>query len=98
VAAWQAQAASSAEVRRIMRRIARDEADHAALAFAVAAWTEPLLTREERERVARARDRALRSLARELRREPPAEACAHAGVPTASVGAALVRALPRLQA
>jgi hypothetical protein len=66
---------------------------HAALAWAVDAWCMPLLTTRARRRVRRARAAALRALHGEVLAEPSAELVAEAGLPRASEGRALVRAM-----
>lgn len=64
VAAWQAQHAPDADLRRAFARIAADEARHAALSWAVARWIDGRLDAPARARVARARARAVRALQR----------------------------------
>jgi hypothetical protein len=66
-ALWQAEAAPTAELRNVMRAIARDETRHAALAWAIAGWLEPRLSAAARLRAHRARSAA----ARDLARQPP---------------------------
>jgi rubrerythrin len=58
-----AHAHPDAEVRAAMKRIARDEARHATLAWTIAAWLEPRLDGAARHRVRSARDEAVRELA-----------------------------------
>jgi hypothetical protein len=82
VATWQGRAARDAAVARAMRRIARDETRHAALAWAVARWAEPRLSRAGRRRVVEARRSARASLGVELARPAPPELVRHAGVPS----------------
>ncbi len=48
LACFRAQRAQDASVRAVMQSIARDECEHADLAFRIAAWAEPLLTEDER--------------------------------------------------
>lgn len=55
VATRDARVHPDAAVRAAMKRIARDETRHAALAWAVAAWLEPRLNRDARARVREAR-------------------------------------------
>jgi hypothetical protein len=62
LASWQADQASDARLRRTMRRIAADERRHAALAWEVLGWGVARLTREERERVFEAFERAVSAL------------------------------------
>ena len=63
VAAWQAAHASREDVRRVMAPIAREEAQHADLAWRVHAWAMPKLSAEARARVEAAFDRAVEELA-----------------------------------
>jgi rubrerythrin len=62
VALWQAEHASDAGVREVFGRVARDEARHAALAFAINRWAESLLSARARGRVARAMGEASSAL------------------------------------
>jgi hypothetical protein len=93
VASWQAAHAKDAELARAFERIARDEARHAALSWAVATWLEPRLGARERRRVDRARARALRILEAQVASPPAASLVRDAGLPTARHASALVRAL-----
>jgi hypothetical protein len=72
IAAWQAAHAPDPALRRTFARIAADEARHAALAWAVARWSEDRLGTAARARTAAARTRALRSLRRSVRARSPA--------------------------
>jgi hypothetical protein len=71
VACWQAQAASDPVIRAAMKRIARDETRHAALAFGVDAWARGRLSASERERVDVARREALSALLSRSNDVPP---------------------------
>ncbi len=62
IAAFQAEHAPSAALRRAFARIAADEARHAALSWAVARWAEGRLDARARARVAAARARAVHAL------------------------------------
>jgi hypothetical protein len=64
VGTFQARAARDPDVARAMGAIARDETEHAALAWDVAAWLEPQLTDAERASLARDRAEALDALTR----------------------------------
>ncbi len=64
VGTFQARAARDPDVARAMGAIARDETEHAALAWDVAAWLEPQLTDAERASLARDRSEALDALMR----------------------------------
>ncbi|HEY1693263.1 MAG TPA: hypothetical protein VGG39_13940 [Polyangiaceae bacterium] len=83
LAAHQARHASDPTVARAMRAIARDEARHAALAWAVARWAEPQLDARERRSVIAARRRAIRHLRRALRVSPSPELRREVGLPSA---------------
>jgi len=65
VAAHQARSAEDPEIRACMAEIAVDEADHAALSWAIDAWIAPRLSADERSRVIAARSQATLAL-REL--------------------------------
>ena len=58
VAAYQGECATDRAVRRAMRSIAEDEAEHAALGWAVDAWARSRLSPEEGERLTAARAKA----------------------------------------
>ena len=66
VAAMQAKDASDASIKRMMGAIAREELQHAALSWRVAAWIEPRLETSARARVDEARRGALAALDAEL--------------------------------
>jgi hypothetical protein len=61
---WQAARSPDPSLRRAFARVAADEARHAALAWAVAAWAEGRLDARGRARVGAARARALGALGR----------------------------------
>jgi hypothetical protein len=82
VALYQARHARSPGVRRVFRRIAREELRHAALSWRVAAWVEPRLGADARNRLREARDRAVRALTADLA-DPPPLVRAEAGLPSA---------------
>ncbi len=84
VATWQGRVAVDPRFRATMKRIARDETQHAELAWAVAAWAEQHLSDVGRRRVADARRAALDALLAELAENPGAELTRTLGVPTAS--------------
>src|SRR5262249_14215622 len=58
VAALQGESAGNLSIRRAMRAIAVDEAEHASLAWAVDAWARPRLAPRERAQVGAAREQA----------------------------------------
>lgn len=83
LASWQAVHAHDAEVRDAMREIAPDELRHAALGWAIAAWTETQLSEEARERVRRARDEAARAMLQNASIDPEPRVAEVTGVPRA---------------
>jgi hypothetical protein len=95
VAGWQANAARDRAMKAMMTRIARDEARHAELSWAVASWIERRLDRAARERVREARQAAAADLARELRAEPHPDLVAAVGLPSALDAARLHAGLER---
>jgi hypothetical protein len=80
LARWQGEHAEDEEVRAAFARIARDEARHAALAWAVAAWSDELLDAGGRRRVRRARAAAVRAVERSLGAEVDATLARRAGI------------------
>ncbi|AKT36726.1 hypothetical protein [Chondromyces crocatus] len=102
VGMWQAQFARDRVVRRVMRRVARDEAAHASLAWAVDAWLLPQLSEEARARVEAARQHALAEISAEARQGYDPELVTIAGMPTVDAGQRLaqtfMQALPALAA
>ncbi len=92
-ARYQALRAPTAELRLAMREIARDEARHAALAWAVAAWLEPRLSPSGRARARRARAAAARDLARQP--AAPMDVVRGAGLPNEEARRVLVTELQR---
>jgi hypothetical protein len=96
VAAWQAAHARDARIRAAMNRIAREESQHAALAWEVAQWAERRLDRPARERVNAARRRALMTLAGEMTADPPRQLVEVVGLPTALQAARLLDAMERM--
>ena len=92
LAAFQAERAADADVRRAMRAIARDEARHAVLAADIARWADRRLDSRERARVRAARERAVRALSRSLTLAQPLD-LAPLGMPSPLEAAAIARAL-----
>jgi rubrerythrin len=90
LAMYQAAHARDRRVRAAMKRIARDEAAHARLAWRVAHFLEPRLSSAERARVRVARDRAAAELAREVMHTPALDA---AGLPSPELASQMVAAL-----
>ncbi|MBX3232248.1 MAG: hypothetical protein KIT84_18955 [Labilithrix sp.] len=94
VATYQATHAADPALRRTFRRIARDEAEHAALALDLADWYATKLTVGDRAIVENATAAAWRALAHGCEREVPcADIVRAAGVPTPSVARSLATAL-----
>jgi hypothetical protein len=62
IALWQTNTAADPEVRAVFAQIAKDEARHAALAWAVDEWVRPLLDDDARARVDAAREAAAQEL------------------------------------
>jgi hypothetical protein len=73
LAAVQAERAGDRRVRRMMRAVARDELDHAALSWRIAEWLEARLDAQGRARVNEARVAALAMLESELARDQPGD-------------------------
>jgi hypothetical protein len=93
VAAVQAKRASHRGLRAAMRRIARDEAQHAQLSWAVADWIDAKLDAGARKRVRRMRERAAVELLREVSVDPSAIARRDLGLPSAAEARAMVLSL-----
>jgi phosphoribosylcarboxyaminoimidazole (NCAIR) mutase len=93
VALWQARRAKDPVVAAAMAPIAADETRHAELAWRVAAWAAPRLSRASRRRVDAARARAFADLRAEATRPVPAAQVALAGLPSAETAARLLEAL-----
>ena len=93
VATWQSTYAQDPQVREVFRGIARDEAEHAALALDIAAWLEQHLSEAERAQVEAERRHARVQLDAELGVAPDAETRNVAGLPSAAQAAALTTAL-----
>jgi hypothetical protein len=95
IAAHQATHARDRAVARAMRRIAADEARHAALAWAIDAWIATRLTPGARERVRAAKRAAVAELQRDAAHPVSPEVVAVAGLPPAGRHARLVEAFAR---
>jgi hypothetical protein len=95
VAGWQARTAGDPVIRAAMQRIARDEAEHAALSWRVARWAEPRLGRAARERVAAARRGAAQEIKGEARTPPSPLLVRATGLPRAEDAERLVTGLLR---
>jgi hypothetical protein len=92
-ARYQATTAADPAVRALLARIADDEQRHAELSWQIQAWLAPRLTDEENCKLARARERALSELRREVTNDPDAAVIHHAGMPTSARAAAMLDAL-----
>lgn len=90
VGMWQARFARDRRVRRVMDRIAVDEARHAALSWDIARWAEARLDLDARGRVQRAREVAVAQLEAQVDREPTQELVRDAGVPSAAAARVLL--------
>ena len=93
VATWQAIHAADREVATLMKRIAGEESQHAALAWRVHRWIEPRLDRAARTRVAEARAAALIALEADLAREPEIQLRRMLGLPGARQAQAMAATL-----
>jgi hypothetical protein len=93
VALWQACYAQDPVVRSAMIPIAADETRHAELAWEVAAWAEPRLSRAARHRVHEARARAIAELRDEVMAPIPLPLVALAGMPSAETASVLLAGL-----
>ncbi|WP_394838568.1 ferritin-like domain-containing protein [Pendulispora rubella] len=91
-ATHQARHADDRRIRKVMDRIAKDETQHSALAWNVAAWIEPLLSGEERARIDRARYEVATSLI-ETVADPHPDIVRIAGAPSAAEALRLLDAV-----
>jgi hypothetical protein len=92
VGLWQATAAEDPAIRATMARICADEARHATLSWAIAAWAEARLTPDARARVEAARAEALAELQAGVQ-EVPEPLLRLAGMPPVQVQRRLVEGL-----
>ena len=81
VALWQADHAADPHIAAAMKEIAVDESRHAALAWSVAAWADPLLDAGARKRVEAAKLKAICDLEKEIETEPHPDLVVRAGLP-----------------
>ena len=95
VATWQAVHARDREVRATMKEIAREETQHASLAWEVARWAQGRLDPGTRRRVADARKQALDALATEIAGDPPHELVDVLGLPTSAQATRLLDGMVR---
>lgn len=96
VAMWSGENARDPVVRAAMKRIARDEARHAALSGQISAWLRPRLNRDAHDALRVARARAVDALLREVEHAAPADVVAQAGLPTSAQARALLEGLRRV--
>jgi hypothetical protein len=93
LAQWQATHAAGNDVRGVLVHVARDETQHAALAWSMAAWLEQRLSPAARARVRTARTRARERLVEQLSAAPHATLIARGVLPPPSEALALAQAL-----
>lgn len=93
LAMHQAATARDPEVRAAMADVARDEARHAALAWAVHRWALGTLDEAASKRVERAADEAWDALERAVCVDPPVHLAAPLGLPDGATALRLARAL-----
>ncbi len=96
VAAFQGKSAENLSVRRAMRAIALDEAEHASLAWAIDAWARPRLAPGERAQVEAAREHARGQLIATLQESAPRELNTTLGPPTPAAAEHLISTLSAL--
>jgi hypothetical protein len=95
LATRQAERASDPTIRASMRRIARDETQHAALSWQVARFLDTKLSAQARRNVVEARRDAARELLRSLATEPELAFAERAGLPSAAEAVQLAMELNR---
>jgi hypothetical protein len=93
VALWQAEHAATAELRELFAGIARDETEHAELAWQLRAWLYEQLSPRERDELAAAQRTAFAGLQAELGVEPPPAWRSVAGLPSAATAQHLLKLL-----
>jgi hypothetical protein len=93
VGAWQGEHARDYRVRGTMKRVARDEARHAALGWRIHAWAMPRLGASDRARVTAAMSRAIDELEMSSRIAPDPVVARTLGLPNAAQALALVAAM-----
>lgn len=93
VGAWQGEHARDYRVRATMKRVARDEARHAALGWRIHDWAMMRLDASDQARVRDAMSRAIDDLEASSHAEPDAILTRTLGLPNASQALALVRAM-----
>lgn len=93
VARYQAMHAQNRDLAAVMKTIAIDEAEHAALAFRIDVWARKRLGHAARERIHAARALAARELMRDAATPMDTRARINLGLPDACTRAALARAM-----
>jgi hypothetical protein len=93
VAEWQAAHAPDPELAAALGQIARDELRHAALSWAIARWSDSVLTPDERADVAHARAAAVETLAEEAVRPLHPVLVKDAGLPPPAIQAQMLDGL-----
>jgi len=96
VAAFQGESAGNLSIRRAMRAIAVDEAEHASLAWAVDAWARPRLAAGERRQVEAAREQARAELIATARQSAAPELSTILGLSTPAAVEHLIGTLTAL--
>jgi hypothetical protein len=90
VALWQAEHAATAELRELFTGIARDETEHAELAWKLRAWLYGQLSPSERRELTAAHRAAVAALQSELGLEPPPAWQSVAGLPSSATALRLL--------
>jgi hypothetical protein len=93
IASWQGEHARDFRVRATMKRIARDEARHAALGWRIHEWAMTRLDSSERARVEDVMARAIEELEGSSRVEPDRSVARTLGLPASPQAVALVAAM-----
>ncbi len=97
VAALQGESAGNLSVRRAMRAIAVDEAEHASLAWAVDAWARARLAPGESTQVKAAREHARAQLIARVQEAAPRELSTTLGLPMPPAAEHLVSTISALR-
>jgi hypothetical protein len=95
-ASLQAARATDPAIRAAMERIAFDETNHAALAWAVAEWATPKLSAAANARIERAMEEAIATLESELEASIPSEVRTRAGLPAREEARAMLTRMREL--
>ena len=90
---YQAETAQDPDIASAMRIIATDETRHASLSWRIGEWLNRQLGDEERSRVRRAQQEAVRELRTEMARGPDPKLAELLGLPTADIATAMVNRL-----